>query len=384
MEKKNPKSVLFINLYTQMGGGEYSLLHLMKSLDKDQFSPILLLPEEGPFAEKARSNGIAVKLIKFRPAILLKLFNPIILNAELKAARQLSQFIFSEDIQLIHCTDILSLLLLIPAWLRCRIHIFYNLILFPSPFQCLLLNFLTSFMLRSIVATSQAVKAHLLKYTIGLEPKVSVMYNGVDASLFRPMIENEKRAVREKHGLPAGKKVVGLLGRYEVWKGHQTFLQAAELLLAKRTDLLFIVIGGAITGEIVPAVRKYRADFLESVHRSPINDHFLLWDHRDDIFRVIHCLDVVVCPSEQEAFGLIVLEAYASNIPVVVSNTVGALEVLKGEKGIWIAEADSVKAFTKQIELALSDSSELIPNKQKLDELSWKNYASQWEKIYLS
>jgi UDP-glucose:(heptosyl)LPS alpha-1,3-glucosyltransferase len=51
----------------------------------------------------------------------------------------------------------------------------------------------------------------------------------------------------------------------------------------------------------------------------------------EDVERYYGAADVVALPSIQEAFGNVVLEGVAAGLPVVVSQTVGAAELLKGE-----------------------------------------------------
>jgi UDP-glucose:(heptosyl)LPS alpha-1,3-glucosyltransferase len=51
---------------------------------------------------------------------------------------------------------------------------------------------------------------------------------------------------------------------------------------------------------------------------------------RDDVESFYGAADLLALPAVQEAFGNVVLEALAAGLPVVVSETVGASEILKG------------------------------------------------------
>jgi glycosyltransferase involved in cell wall biosynthesis len=55
--------------------------------------------------------------------------------------------------------------------------------------------------------------------------------NGVDTERFRPL---DRRACRERFGLPGEGRVIGLVGRFGVHKGHERLLRAFEILAALR------------------------------------------------------------------------------------------------------------------------------------------------------
>ena len=58
------KSVLYVSGYADVaGGGQVSLLLLLKLLDRERFLPMLLCPSEGEVARRARDLGVEVHVL---------------------------------------------------------------------------------------------------------------------------------------------------------------------------------------------------------------------------------------------------------------------------------------------------------------------------------
>lgn len=382
----NKITVLYFNLFTWLGGGEYSVFHLVSNLDHSQYRPLMLFNKDGPFVEKLRAAGIETVIIPFAVAKPLSLLKPQNIIKNWKASLQILDLVRDRQVSIVQCSDVYALLLLIPSLLRFRLKMVYNLIIFYSVLRYWFFNILTFLFIDRIVATSNIVKNDLLKKTLWLQNKTDVIYNGVDTSVFYPRIESEKLRLRSKLGLPQRKVIVGFVGRFEVWKGHLTFLEAAQILLRQRQDLFFLIVGGAITQEVAPQVSIYRNVFLERLNKAKISDHMMLLDHRDDIADIMSSLDVFVCPSDYEPYGLVVLEAYKCGIPIVASNTVGATEVLIGEEGVFLVEPKNPSSLASRIIDALENGKQhngLQKERNQLD-LSWRSYAAKFEELYSS
>lgn len=54
------KRILFVHHTSEIGGGSYCLLNLLKEVDRDRFDPIVLLKNEGPLSEEVKNLGIEV------------------------------------------------------------------------------------------------------------------------------------------------------------------------------------------------------------------------------------------------------------------------------------------------------------------------------------
>jgi glycosyltransferase involved in cell wall biosynthesis len=351
-----PVRTLFISLYTEMGGGEYGLYHLLEHLDRSRIDPVLLVNGRGPLVDRVEALGIEVAVIPFEVVTLRAFFSGRSFGQNLRAARAVRQLINKEGVRAVVLSDILSLFLLLPALFSIPLRLFYNVIFFYEPARRVLLNVFGWLFIDHIAVLSQAMRRDLLGSTVGLRSKVSVVYWGVDTARFRPRTSVERLAIRKSVGLPTDAKLVALVGRYETWKGHLPYLDAVERICAEDPSVRAMIIGGAMTESFIPAVAAYHARVKDRIAAFTPSASLIVLDHRDDIAELMSSLDAVVCPSDREPYGLVVLESLACHVPVVVTSTVGALEVVKGKKGVFVSEAGSTEALYREIKSALSCS----------------------------
>lgn len=372
--------ILYISLYTGMGGGEYGLYYLIKHLDKSRFEPVVLFNERGPLVDRIEELGVRTVILPFRTVMLRQMIIPANFWFNVKAAMILRKFVSEERIQLVQCSDVLALLLLVPSSLRARIRVVYSVIFFYEWTRMVLFNLLAIFMVDRIVSLSKVIKDDMVSKTLGLRRRMELIYWGVDLSRFVRLSEQERNALRNRIGLPTDKKIVGLVARYDVWKGHLTFLEAGRIATRTRKDLIFLIIGGATTDAVIPAVARYLEKVKEAAASFREDGIVTIWGHRDDIAAITACLDVCVCPSDREPFGMVVPEALACGIPVVASRTVGALEVVDGEKGVYVAKSGDANDFAEKIGLALAGGRDFVFSPR--DTVHWQHCAHRYEALY--
>ena len=378
-------TILFFNLFTWLGGGEYSVYYLAKNLDRTKIRPVLLFNKRGPFVDKAESDGIETVVIPFIVASPLTLLRPDNIFKNIRASFDIIKLLRNMQVDIIQCSDLFSLFILLPSLIRLRLQVVYNVIVFYSAIRYWVFNIFAFFFVDRIVANSEIVKKDLLSKTVGLGEITSVAYNGVDMSLFFPRTAEERNKIIAKVSLSSDKKIIGLIGRYELWKGHLTFIDTAKQLLRSRNDICFLIVGGAITSDVASAVELYRQEVVNYINELSLQQSIILLDHRNDIPEIMALLDVLVCPSDYEPYGLVLLEAYESGVPVVASSSVGALEVLRGKQGVFVAEPKNPDSFVREINNALRFDRTILTSrdsKKSSDQLSWQTYAQSFEDLY--
>jgi glycosyltransferase involved in cell wall biosynthesis len=381
-----PKKIAFISIYTSMGGGEYGLLYLIRHLDRSKYYPTVIVNGDGPLTGHLAALNVEVINVPFKTTMLKDLIHPSVFKQNLKASFILKQILRDKKIGIIQCADVLSLLLLLPSLLTKRIPVVYSVIFFYEQIRAVLFNFIALCCVKKIVTLSRMVSDDLKRKTIGLEKKMKCIYWGVDITKYYPRSLEEKVLIRKKYNLPLDKNIVGFIGRYDLWKGHHTFLDAAVDLMHQRNDLIFLIAGGAPTGDLIPAVAEYHKSVKDKIAALNNSEKFILLDHTDDIPEIMSALDVFVCPSDSEPFGLVVLEAVACGIPAVVSETVGAVEILNEAKGVCLALHKNPKSFSQAVQLALQYSSLktdfAAENRPILSQFSWQEYSKQYQDLY--
>lgn len=140
----------------------------------------------------------------------------------------------------------------------------------------------------------------------GVKRPVYVLSNGVDTASFCP--DAEKRArFREKYGLAAGEKAVLSVGHYIERKGLLEFVQFARA----NPQVRFFWFGYTDLHLVPDAVR-------EAITSAPENLSFPGYVENDAL-RDAYCgCDLFLFMSREETEGIVVLEALASGIPVVL------------------------------------------------------------------
>ena len=387
----NPKiSVLFYNLYTEMGGGEVAVFNLIKEIDRSKFLPVMMFNRDGEFVRRVESIGIATIILPYETVMLSLLIDPRRMWRAMKASYAIYLFVKRNSVQVIHCSDVLSLLLVAAAAIRFQIPVVFNVIFFYEQLRIWALNILALFLVDKIVTNSFLVKNDLEGKTFFLKNKMNVAYHGVDLSLFTPRRAEEEHRLRQELRLDSSTLVVGMVGRFEPSKGHVIFLRAASLVVRQRSDVRFVAIGSVLFQDVFPFFKECYEQTLLLWHELNLEKQVTFLPHRTDMPEVMRDLDLLVVPSLVEGFGLVVPEALASGVPVVAGNTVGALEVVRDLPDVYVAERGNPTAFAECIQKALNTSSRKnrssIRNAAEpvLNNLRWQEYARRMERIYAS
>ena len=153
--------------------------------------------------------------------------------------------------------------------------------------------------------------------------KVFTIYKSVDSQQFTKALEIRKSANF------CQKPVILMVGSNLQRKGIRTIIQAALEVLPKIPDCLFKIAGDD------PAVPEFRI-MCEQLN---IADHIIFLGHqsRDQLLELYSEAAVFILPAITESFGVVILEAMASGVPVIGSNVGGIPEIIRdGINGLMI------------------------------------------------
>lgn len=134
-----------------------------------------------------------------------------------------------------------------------------------------------------------------------------------------------------------GAPIVLFLGRITFQKGPERFLAAAARVLEARPDVKFVLSG---EGDLLPAMVERAAE-----HGIARQVHFTGHLEPDEVTRMFALADVYVMPSVSEPFGIAALEAMVEGVPVIVSRSSGAAEVVR--HGLKVDGADALDVASK-------------------------------------
>lgn len=221
------------------------------------------------------------------------------------------------------------------------------------------------------------------------QPKISVVWNGVDPDRYDPQKcrSEDAQKLRDKYGIPKGWNMLLFLGRLTWVKGTVNLLQAMPDVLKEYPKTKLVILGKG----------EEQRGLLETADRLGIRDNVIFrFDFVPEDERILHyaAADLCVFPSVYEPFGIVSLEAMSMAKPLVVGahGVVGFKEqvVSSGpdQNGLHINGEDSTD-IAWGIKEALRDpkrAKEWGDNGRKrvLQYFTWRKAAEQTIEIYQS
>ena len=167
------------------------------------------------------------------------------------------------------------------------------------------------------IAVSDAVAHRLTKWGVPAR-KIETIPNGLDFD--RVAFDATARdTIRAEFDLPRDAYVVGVLGRLDPIKRFDLVIRAAAPLLDDQHRLLIVGDG------------QIRPDLEAEAARQGVAELVTFAGERHDVAAMLSSLDLFIAASEQETFGLSVLEALANGIPALYT-TCPALEGIETDR----------------------------------------------------
>jgi len=197
-------------------------------------------------------------------------------------------------------------------------------------------------LLRRLASHIVFVAANNKRRFDGIElPASTVIYNGVDLSLFHP--------APRKAGGPVN---IGFISNLVDRKRPDWLVRAAGKLAREGLNIKVLLAGNDFTGG---AKAK---ELQELAQREGIAGRYNYIGPRSDVPDVLRSLDILVLPSERdkEAFPRIVVEAMACGVPVVATEVAGVPEaVVAGETGSLV-DPDDFDGFVDALRVLVEDA----------------------------
>jgi len=175
------------------------------------------------------------------------------------------------------------------------------------------------------------------------DDRFKVLHCGIDLSLFQ---DNVHRAqLRNELGMPLNAPVVGHVGRFIKVKNHRFLVEVAAKILKMRSDIHFLFVGdGPLRVEIETQSRT--AGISNNVHFAGT---------RTDIPHLMRaCMDTFIFPSLWEGLGLVVIEAQAAGLPCVVSDAANVETSIFHDQMIRLPLSQGTQEWAKKTIEALS------------------------------
>lgn len=231
------------------------------------------------------------------------------------------------------------------------------------------------------IAVSENLRQNITRKGNVPENKIVTIYNGVDTNFFNPNINCED--IIEKYNLYDYFKIV-FVGRIAPAKGIEYLIKALKELENYKIKALLV---GPFKYMFQEGKRKssYGESLLNLVKKYNLQDRVIFTDAipRDELPKYYVAGDVFVLPSVYEAMAMVLVEAMACGVPVVVSNKASLPEIV-GDAGYLVdLDENCVKEFAEKI-LKVLDRDRGIDEKalERSMMFSWEKTARETLKIY--
>lgn len=193
-----------------------------------------------------------------------------------------------------------------------------------------------------IIAVSEQTKKDLISFFNVDESRIEVIYQNCDPIFLAKVSEEEKARIRFAYNLP--EEFLLNVGTIETRKNSLLIVEA----LKKLKDNIHLVIIGRET-PYTQEVRKFIAD-----NNLKNRVHFLKNVSFHDLPGIYQQARIFIYPSEFEGFGIPIVEALSSGIPVVAAKG-SCLEEAGGQNSVYVDPNDS-NELADQINLILNNS----------------------------
>ncbi|MDY6796879.1 MAG: glycosyltransferase family 4 protein [Actinomycetota bacterium] len=191
-----------------------------------------------------------------------------------------------------------------------------------------------------------------------------LIYNGVELDRFHP---GEEPSLRGELGIPPDATVLGYVGEIRKERNLEVLVKAASSLEGKHPGIHVVMVGDH---SLEPGEPR-RLSGLAS--RLGISGRLTFTGYRSDPERFYRMFDLYVLPSTREGFGVTLIEAMASRVPVIACRVRGPRDIISdGIDGILIEDRDprelaDAAAFLLETPEAVSSYTEKALDKVRKD-----------------
>lgn len=191
--------------------------------------------------------------------------------------------------------------------------------------------------LKAVICNSRMVRDELSKYFGVPEEKVVVIYNAVDTDRFSPRLtELYRSSMRRERGIPDSAIVYLFVGSGFARKG----LDAAMRALAELPDHCWLVVVGK---------DRNSSHYRRLAQRLGVAGRMHFAGPQPSTEAYYGMADALVLPSLYDPFPNVVLEALACGLPVLVSDSCGAVDIIRDGENGFVCPALDVPALISRM-----------------------------------
>ncbi len=219
------------------------------------------------------------------------------------------------------------------------------------------------------IVVSNSIKLKELALYSNPKQKIEIIYNGIDTNKFYPTEKNNSK--KEFIVTPGASRITDR-------KGLQYLIKAIAELVSQYPQIKLKIMGEG-------NARKYLEEQVAQLNIAT-QVKFLGRIPRDKTAKYYQEASVFVLPSLNEGMSNAMLEALASGLPIIATDTGGTQELVEDKKNGYIIKMKNSQDIVQKIE-RLINSSKLREkmgqiSRQKALNMSWSKIARQYIALY--
>jgi glycosyltransferase involved in cell wall biosynthesis len=327
--------ILFPFVGDTLGGSNFSSLLLIQHLDRRRYEPVLLLHEDGPFAEYLRRNSIGFELLTL-PGYL-GLVRGVVANVKLLVdlTGLMTGFLRRRRIAIVHTNDSrMHLNWALPGKLAgCRLVRHQRTLARWNGMAGRLLGRLAD----RILCISSFVFDALPPSLRGRAVLVPNPFEGGVQAIDRAEC---RRKFEAETGVSDDVRIVGFFSNLLHRKRPAVFIETAAMMSRGSPLPLAFAMFGEEREVTFAALR-------EQAERAGISKNVYFMGFRSPVEPWIAACDLVVAPAVEEPFGRVLVEAMLVGTPVVATESGGHQEIIDNGKTGLLAATDNPAALAQ-------------------------------------
>ncbi len=162
--------------------------------------------------------------------------------------------------------------------------------------------------------------------------KIHTIPNSVDVSQFYPVSEPIKAELRQKLNLPANDKIIIFTGRLLATKGLPLLIDVWKTLQPNYPEVKLLIVGGG--SKDIHDCETYLHDFVKDNH---LTDSVHFTGDVNNVDEYLKASDIFVFPTEDEAFGISMIEAMACGLAAIATPVGGLKDIITpNQNGLFV------------------------------------------------
>jgi len=194
-----------------------------------------------------------------------------------------------------------------------------------------------------VISISEGIRQVLLSEGLGPE-QVECIHSVVKLEQYQ--IVRDRDWFSRQFDIPADAPMIGVIAQLIPRKGHRYLLEIAPQLREQFPALRIVFFG---QGPLRDQLERY-------VAQNNLSERVSFAGFRNDMARILPCLDLVVHPALMEGLGVSLLQAAASGVPIVGARAGGIPEVVHDGVNGLLVEPGSTEELYKAVYRLLEDT----------------------------